>query len=80
MTDNIWVNILGIVYIVLVIADVIVILLQQSKQTGLGALSGEANMYGGNMGSTKKTSLNKITIARSLVLVVLTVVLNILAK
>lgn len=79
MTDNIWVNILGIVYIVLAVVELAVIMIQQSKQSGLGALSGES-VFQGNMGNTKNSIYNKITIVVSLLLVILTVVLNVLAR
>lgn len=83
MTENLlsnpWLIVLGIVYIVLVVADIAVVMVQQSKQSGLGALSGETNSYfQGNTGKTKDSILNKITVVISLLIVVLTVVLNVI--
>ncbi len=83
MTENLlsnpWLIVLGIVYIVLVVADIAVVMVQQSKQNGLGALSGEtSNYFQGNAGKTKDSILTKITVVISLLIVVLTVVLNVI--
>lgn len=70
---------LGIAFAVLVVVDIVVIMLQQSKQSGLGALTGETdNYFQGNMGKTKDSIYSKITIVVSLLIVVLTVLMNVI--
>lgn len=80
MTDSIAANILGIVYILLVVGLVTLVLLQQSKSFGLGTLQGETpNYMQNNMGRTKNAIYAKMTIVLSVLIVALTIVLNIIS-
>lgn len=70
--------VLSIVYILVCVAIVIVVLMQESKNQGLsGAIAGGASTYWSkNKGRTKEGMLNKLTIILGIVFIVLSIVLN----
>ena len=76
------VNILRIVLTVIFVIDCIgltvVVLMQEGKQKGLGAISGMADTYWGqNKGRSMEGALVKITRVMAVLFMVLAVVLNI---
>ena len=75
-----WEYILGIVLILVSIALIILVLLQESKQQGLsGAIAGGADtFFGKNKGRTMEAKLEKITKVLCGVFVVLTLVTTLL--
>ncbi len=81
-----WEYILGAVLIVISIALIILVLLQESKQQGLsGAIAGGADtFFGKNKGRTMEAKLEKITKVLCTVFIILTLVttfvVGILAK
>lgn len=65
-----------VAYIIICIALVIVVLMQEGKTSGLGALSGAADSYWSkNKGRSKEGMLVKITRVLAVLFVVLSVVL-----
>lgn len=69
--------ILTILYVVICVTLVVLVLMQEGKSAGLGAISGAADTYWGkNKGRSMDGLLNKITIALSVGFVLLSVVLN----
>ncbi len=69
--------VLTIIYIILCIALVILVLMQEGKTAGLGAVSGAAETYWGkNKGRSMEGKLVKITTWLSVGFIVLAVVLN----
>ena len=65
-----------VAYIIICIALVIVVLMQEGKTSGLGALSGAADSYWSkNKGSSQEGMLVKITRVLAVLFVVLSVVL-----
>lgn len=70
-------TILTVVYILLCVALVIVVLMQEGKSAGLGAISGAAETYWGkNKGRSMEGALVKITTGLAVGFMVLAVVLN----
>ena len=70
-------TILLIVFIIICIAMVILVLMQEGKSAGLGAISGAAETYWGkNKGRSMEGTLEKITKYLSVAFIVLAVVLN----
>ena len=70
-------TILTVVYILICIALVIVVLMQEGKSAGLGAISGAAETYWGkNKGRSMEGALVKITAGLAVGFMVLAVVLN----
>ena len=70
-------TILTVVYILICIALVIVVLMQEGKSAGLGAISGAAETYlGKNKGRSMEGALVKITTGLAVGFMVLAVVLN----
>ena len=68
---------LMVVYIVICIALVILVLLQEGKSAGLGAVSGAAETYWGkNKGRSMEGKLVKITTGLAVAFMVLAVILN----
>ena len=66
-----------VVYILVAIALVVVILLQEGKQAGLGAISGAAETYWGkNKGRSIEGGLHRSTQILAAVFIVLSLVLN----
>ena len=70
-------TILLIVFIIICIALVILVLMQEGKSAGLGAISGAAESYWGkNKGRSMEGKLVKITTGLAVAFMVLAVVLN----
>lgn len=70
-------TILTVVYILICIALVIVVLMQEGKSAGLGAISGAAETYWGkNKGRSMEGALVKITTGLAVGFMILAVVLN----
>lgn len=71
-------TILTIVFIIICIALTVIILLQEGKSAGLGAISGAADTYWGkNKGRSMEGMLVKITRVLVILFILLSVVLNI---
>ena len=69
--------ILTIIFIIVSIALTVVVLMQQGKNAGLGAIAGGAETYWGkNKGRSMEGMLNKITKILVAVFIVLAAVLN----
>ncbi len=70
-------TILTIVYIIACLALVAVVLLQEGKSAGLGAISGAAETYWGkNKGRSMEGKLVKFTTILAVVFIVFAIVLN----
>ena len=70
-------TILTVVYILICIALVLVVLMQDGRSAGLGAISGAAETYWGkNKGRSMEGALVKITTGLAVGFMVLAVVLN----
>lgn len=70
--------VLTVVYIIVSIALVILVLMQEGKSAGLGAISGAAESYWGkNKGRSMEGTLVKITKWLAIAFILLSVVLNI---
>ena len=70
---------LMVIFILICIALVILVLMQEGKSAGLGAVSGAAETYWGkNKGRSMEGTLEKFTKAAAVLFMVLAVVLNIL--
>ena len=69
--------ILTIIFIIVCIAIIVLVLLQEGKSAGLGALSGAAESYWGkNKGRSMEGNLDKITKILAALFIVLAIVLN----
>ena len=69
--------ILTIIYIIACIALVVVVLMQEGKSAGLGAISGAAETYWGkNKGRSMEGKLVKFTTALAVFFIVFAIVLN----
>lgn len=69
--------VLTVVFVIDCIALAVVVLMQEGKQKGLGAISGMADTYWGrNKGRSMEGTLKKITKALAVVFMVLALVLN----
>ncbi len=72
-----WKIVLTILFIVVCIALVVLVLMQEGKSAGLGAISGAAETYWGkNKGRSMEGQLVKITKILAVLFMVLAVVLN----
>ena len=68
---------LTVIFIILSVALAAIILLQEGKSAGLGAISGAAETYWGkNKGRSMEGKLEKITKWLAVVFIVLAVILN----
>lgn len=66
-----------IAYILICLALVVIVLMQEGKSAGLGAISGAADTYWGkNKGRTMDGAMNKITVVLSVLFVVISALLN----
>ena len=66
-----------VAYIIICIALVIVVLMQEGKSAGLGAISGAAESYWGkNKGRSMEGNLEKFTKIAAILIFVLALVLN----
>lgn len=71
-------TILTIIFILVCVALTVVVILQEGKSAGLGAISGAADTYWGkNKGRSMEGALVKITRCLGIVFIVLAAVLNI---
>ena len=71
-------TIIEIVFIIICIALTVIILLQEGKSAGLGAISGAADTYSGkNKGRSMEGMLVKITKMLVVLFIVISAVLNI---
>ena len=71
-------TVLTVVFIIISIALTVIILLQEGKSAGLGAISGAADTYWGkNKGRSMEGTLVKLTKVLGVVFILLSVVLNI---
>ncbi len=71
---------LYIVFMIICLALTFIVLLQEGKSAGLGAISGMADTYWGkNKGRSMEGKLQKITIALCVLFMVIALVLNIKA-
>ncbi len=69
--------ILQVIFIIICIALTVLVLMQEGKSTGLGAISGVADTYWGkNKGRSMEGKLIKITKYLAIGFMVLTVILN----
>lgn len=71
--------ILSVIFVVICIALVAVVLLQEGKSAGLGAIAGAAESYWGkNKGRSMEGTLSKFTTFAAITFMVLAIVLNVL--
>ncbi len=71
--------ILCVIFVLICIFLTIVVLMQEGKQTGLGAIGGMADSYWGkNKGRSMEGNLAKLTTAAAVLFVVLALVLNLI--
>ncbi len=72
--------VLYIVFMIVCVSLTFIVLLQEGKSAGLGAISGMADTYWGkNKGRSMEGKLQKITVALCVLFMVLALVLNIKA-
>ena len=73
--------ILSIIYVILGVAISVVILMQEGKSQGLGALGGIADSYWGkNKGRSMEGALEKFTKYGAIVFMVITILMNLILK
>ena len=71
--------IVSVIFVLICLALIVFILLQEGKSAGLGSISGMADSYWGkNKGRSMEGTLEKFTKAAAILFMVLAVVLNIL--
>ena len=71
--------ILSVIFVLICLALIVIILLQEGKSAGLGSISGMADTYWGkNKGRYMEGTLEKFTKAAAVLFMLLAVVLNIL--
>lgn len=71
-------TILTVIFVIICIALTVIILLQEGKSAGLGAISGAADTYWGkNKGRSMEGILVKFTTALVILFIILSAVLNI---
>ena len=69
--------ILSVIFVLICLALIVIILLQEGKSAGLGSISGMADTYWGkNKGRSMEGNLVKGTIALAVVFFVLAIILN----
>ncbi len=70
--------VVGVIFILICVALVGLVLAQEGKNQGLGAIQGtvENTYWGRNRGRSREGMLKKITIALSVLFIVISVVLN----
>ena len=68
----------GVLFIIVCVALVVLVLAQEGKNQGLGAIQGtvENTYWGKNKGRSREGVLKKITIALSVLFIVIAIVLN----
>ena len=71
--------ILSVIFILICVALTVVVLLQEGRSAGLGAISGMADTYWGkNKGRSMEGNLQKFTTFAAVAFMVLAIVLNLL--
>ena len=71
--------ILSVIFILICVALTVVVLLQEGKSAGLGAISGMADTYWGkNKGRSMEGNLQKFTTFAAVAFMVLAIVLNLM--
>ena len=74
-------TILTVVFILICLALTVIILLQEGKSAGLGAIAGAADTYWGrNKGRSMEGALEHFTRYGAIVFMIITLILNILLK
>ena len=69
--------ILTVIFVILCIAMTVIVLMQEGKSAGLGAISGAAESYWGkNKGRSMEGNLEKFTRVSAILIFVLALVLN----
>ena len=68
--------VLGIIYLLICVAIVILTLLQDSKESGVSALGGEETSIFGSKGSSKETFLAKMTVVFGIIFAVVAVAMT----
>jgi preprotein translocase subunit SecG len=73
--------VIGVVFMLICAALVVLVLAQEGKSQGLGAIQGtvENTYWGKNKGRSREGILKKVTICLSFLFVVLAIVLNMMA-
>lgn len=68
----------GVIFILVCVALVVLVLMQEGKNQGLGAIQGtvENTYWGKNKGRSREGILKKITVGLSVLFVVFAIVLN----
>ena len=68
----------GVLFIIVCVALVVLVLAQEGKNQGLGAIQGtvENTYWGKNKGRSREGVLKKVTVALSVLFVVFAIVLN----
>ncbi len=70
--------VLTVIFLIISIALTAIVLMQEGKQAGLGAISGAAESYWGkNRGRSMEGTLEKITKVLAVLFIVIAVILNI---
>ena len=73
--------ILGVVYLIICVALVILVLLQDSKQQGIGAITGGADtFFGKGKTKTKEGMLNRLTGVLSVFFAVIAIIFGAIMK
>lgn len=74
-------TILSVIYVILGVAIAAVILMQEGKSRGLGALGGIADSYWGkNKGRSMEGALERFTKYGAIAFMLITIILNVLLK
>lgn len=70
--------VVGVIFILICVAMTVLVLMQEGKSQGLGAIQGtvENTYWGRNRGRSREGVLKKITIVLSVLFIVVAVVLN----
>ena len=71
--------VVGVIFILVCVALIVLVLSQEGKNQGLGAIQGtvENTYWGKNRGRSREGVLKKATVALSVLFIVLSIVLNI---
>ena len=71
---------MGIIYLIICVALIIVVMLQESKEGGASAITGQTaeSYYGKNKSTTKKAFLSKLTILLGVLFAVSAIVFSVL--
>ena len=73
--------IIGVVYLLICIGLIILVLLQESKSEGVGAITGGADtFFGKGKTNTREGMLNKLTVVLSIFFVITAIVFGVIMK